>query len=391
MAAPPIYLDHAATTPVLPEVRDAMDPYLRGDAFGNPSSPHQVGRAARAALDEARYQLGHTLGADPASVVFTSGGTEADNLAVLGRALAVRDAGGPFRVAVSAIEHKAVVAAAHVVASLGGEMIELPVDSRGMLDRDALTTALDRGVALVSVMWVNNEIGVVQDVAAIAERCAAAGVTFHTDAVQALGKVPVEVSSLGPIILTVSAHKIGGPKGVGALLVQGSHAIAPLLHGGGQQGGVRPGTENVPGIVGFGRAAELAAERLEATSSHTRSLRESFEDRLCRAIPDVRINGADGPRAPHICNVAIPGTDSEAMLMHLDLAGICCSSGSACTTGTVEPSHVLTAIGMPPDLGRASLRFSFGHGNSMDEIDRVMDALPAIIARVRSLGEVLRR
>jgi cysteine desulfurase len=391
MPQPVIYLDNAATTPVLPEVREAMLPFLGDGPFGNPSSPHQAGRVVRAAVEEARRQVAAALDADPKWVLFTSGGTEADNLAVLGGALAARAGGRPFRVAVSATEHKAVLAAAHAVEDLGGQAIVMPVDAHGVLDIDALDRALVDGADLVAVMWANNETGVLQHVGTVARRVAEAGGWLVCDAVQALGKVPVSLRDLPRTMLTVSAHKIGGPKGVGALVAPDPHAIHPLIHGGGQQGGVRPGTENVPGIVGFGRAAQLAADRLTASAAHTTELRDTFERALRAALPDVIVHGAPAPRTPHVSNVALPGADSEALVMHLDLAGICCSSGSACTTGSVTPSHVLTAMDVPRALATASLRFSFGRQNTLAEVEQLVQRLPPIVAKVRELGGALGR
>ncbi len=251
MAKRPVYLDNAATTPVRPEVLEAMLPYLGKDVFGNPSSAHRFGRAARGGVEEAKRTIAEALGAEPAQVVFTSGGTEADNLAVIGSALAARDRGGPFRVAVSAIEHKAVLAAAHALRQLGGEEIILPVNASGVVESEggALVEALTRGVAVASVMWVNNEVGVIQPVARLAERCREAGVCFHSDAVQALGKLPVSLQDVSCTFLTISGHKIGAPKGIGALIVRDRHAVEAIIHGGGQQFGIRPGTENVPGII----------------------------------------------------------------------------------------------------------------------------------------------
>jgi cysteine desulfurase len=323
-------------------------------------------------------------------VVFTSGGTEADNLAVVGAGLAARAAGRPFRVAVSAIEHKAVLGAAHWVDALGGETIVLPVDQHGLLDLAALDQALARGVALVSVIWVNNEVGVVQDVAAIAARCQASGTPLHSDAVQALGKVACTMPA-GCALLTLSGHKIGAPKGVGALILRDRNGVHPIIHGGGQQSGIRPGTENVAGIVALGRAAELAAAEVEDFGRRIGALRDDFERRLSAAILDARVNGADAPRAPHVSNVSIPGTDSEAMLMHLDLAGIACSSGSACSTGSVDPSHVLTAMGVPWERAVAALRFSFWKRNTPQDVDYVVEQLPGIVAKVRQLAGVLGR
>jgi cysteine desulfurase len=391
MSARLTYLDHAATTPVRPEVREAMLPYLGEDAFGNPSSAHRFGRAARAGVEEAKRLVAAALGAEPNQVIFTSGGTEADNLAVIGAALAARERGGPFRAAVAATEHKAILAAAHAVVHLGGEEIVLPVGGDGAVDEAALDLALARGVAVVSVMWVNNEVGTIQPIARLAERCRAAGVCFHTDAVQAFGKVPVSVRDVPATLLTISGHKIGAPKGIGALVVRDRRAVEAIIHGGGQQFGLRPGTENVPGIIALGRAAELAAAEQAEEARRLRILRDDLEARLTALFPDARVNGREGTRAPHVLNVSFPGTDSEAMLMHLDLAGIACSAGSACSTGSVEPSHVLTAMGVPPELGVAALRFSFGRTSEAADVEALCGALPKIVEKVRSLAAVLHR
>jgi cysteine desulfurase len=385
------YLDNAATTPVRPEVLEAMLPYLGKEAFGNPSSAHRFGRAARAGIEEAKRAVATAVGAEPNQVVFTSGGTEADNLAIIGAALAARDRGGPFRVAVSATEHKAGLAAAHAVQHLGGEEVILPVTASGQVESDTLATALERGVAVVSVMWVNNEVGTVQPVAELATRCCDAGVLFHSDAVQAFGKVPVSLRDVTCALLTISGHKIGAPKGVGALIVRDRTAVEAIIHGGGQQFGIRPGTENVPGIVGLGVAARLAAEEQQSLAARLRDLRDELERRLVAIVPDALINGWTGARAPHITNVSIPGTDSEALLMHLDLAGIACSSGSACSTGAVEASHVLTAMGVPRELGVAALRFSFGKDSTLEDVEAVSAVLPKIVEKVRSLSAVLHR
>jgi len=391
MPSPAVYLDNAATTPVLPEVREAMAPFLGAEAFGNPSSPHHYGRAARSAVEQARRQVAAAVGAEPAWVYFTSGGTEADNLAVLGGALASRAAGRPFHVAVSAIEHKAVHAAAHTVEAFGGAATDIRVDGSGLVDVDALDEALSAGVHVAAVMWVNNETGIVQHARTLADRCEAAGAWLACDAVQALGKVPCSIADLPRTMLAMSAHKIGGPKGVGALVLPDPHAVQPLIHGGGQQGGVRPGTENVPGIVGFGVAAELASRQLTERGAHLSQLRDAFEQGVRTAIPDAVFHVTDAPRAPHVASIAFPGTDSEAMLMHLDLAGICCSSGSACTTGSVTPSHVLTAMGVPHDLAVATLRFSFGTQNTMEDVERALDVLPRVVAKVRDVNAALGR
>ena len=386
-----VYLDNAATTPVRPEVLDAMLPYLGAEAFGNPSSAHRFGRAARAGVEQAKRAVAEAVGAEPNQVVFTSGGTEADNLAIIGAALAARDRGGPFRVAVCATEHKAVLAAAHAVKHLGGEEIILPVTAGGTVDASAFDAAVAGGLAIASVMWVNNEVGAVQPIARMAARCRDAGVPFHSDAVQAFGKVPVSFSDAPCTLLTISGHKIGAPKGIGALVVRDRHAVEAIIHGGGQQFGIRPGTENVPGIVALGKAAELAVQEQAAVATRLGALRDGFERQLLAVVPDAVVNGWTGDRAPHISNVSIPGTDSEALLMHLDLAGIACSSGSACSTGSVEPSHVLTAMGVPRELGIAALRVSFGKDSTAEDVETLIAALPRIVEKVRSLSAVLHR
>jgi len=385
------YLDNAATTPVRPEVLETMLPYLGKEAFGNPSSAHRFGRAARAGVEEAKRAVAEAVGAEPNQVVFTSGGTEADNLAIIGAALAARERGGPFRVAVSATEHKAALAAAHAVKHLGGEEVILPVNASGVIEPGTLEQALRRGLAIVSVMWVNNEVGTLQPVADLATRCSDAGVLFHTDAVQAFGKIPVSLRDVNCTLLTISGHKIGAPKGIGALIVRDRKAVEAIIHGGGQQFGIRPGTENVPGIVGLGTAVRLAAQEQAALAPRLRELRDELERRLLAIVPDAVINGWQAERAPHISNASIPGTDSEALLMHLDLAGVACSSGSACSTGAVEPSHVLTAMGVPRELGVAALRFSFGKDSTLEDVETVETLLPKIVEKVRSLSAVLHR
>jgi cysteine desulfurase len=391
MSQPPVYLDHAATTPVRPEVLEAMLPFLTDTAFGNPSSPHRFGRAARAGIEQAKRQVAAAVGAEPNQVVFTSGGTEADNLAIIGSGLAAREHGGRMLVAVSATEHKAVLAAAHAVTHLGGEEEILAVNRQGVVEMDTLDQALARKPAAVSVMWVNNETGVVQPVQEIAARCRDAGCGFHTDAVQAFGKIPVSVRDLPCTLLTLSGHKIGAPKGIGALIIRDRKAVEAIIHGGGQQFGIRPGTENVAGAVALGRAAELAIAELEAHASRLGTFRDALASRIRGAVADVVINCEDGPRAPHILSVMIPGADSEALLMHFDLAGIAVSSGSACSTGAVEPSHVLTAMGIPRDIALGAIRFSLGHETTSGDIDRAAEVFPSVVNKVRKLAGVLGR
>ena len=391
MTRPPVYLDHAATTPVRPEVLEAMLPYLTDQAFGNPSSAHRYGRAARAGIEQARREVAQAVGAEPNQVIFTSGGTEADNLGIIGAALASRDRGGSVCAVVSAIEHKAVLAAAHAVCHLGGREIVLPVDGRGRVSLEALDAALAERPAVVSIMWVNNEVGVVQPVAEIAQRCRATGVVFHTDAVQAFGKLPVSMADLPCTLLTLSGHKIGAPKGVGALIVRDRKAVEAIIHGGGQQYGIRPGTENVAGAVALGRAALLAAREQPEEAPRLRALRARLAERLRAAVADLTVNGDDGDTAPHVLNVAVAGADSEALLMHLDLAGVAASSGSACSTGAVEPSHVLVAMGVPRELALGAIRFSLGRESTDEDVDRVAEVMPAVVAKVRQLAGVLGR
>jgi cysteine desulfurase len=386
----PVYLDHAATTPVRPEVLEAMLPFLQ-TAWGNPSSAHRMGRSAKAGLEQAKRETAEALGVEPNQVIFTSGGTEADNLAIIGAGLAAQAAGRPMHVVTTAIEHKAALAAAHAVKRLGGHETILPVDRRCLLDLAALDAVLAEHPALVSIMWVNNEIGVVQPMAEIGARCSAAGVPLHSDAVQAFGKLPIDMAAIGCQLLSISGHKIGAPKGIGALIVRDRKIIEAILHGGGQQFGIRPGTENVAGAVALGRAALLASRELDDHAKRMLVLRDTLEQRLREAVPDLYINGHDAPRAPHVLSVSIPGAEAEALLMHLDLAGICVSGGSACSTGAVEPSHVLTAMGIDPTLSLTTLRFSLGHETTAADIDRVAEVFPGVVARVKGLGVALGR
>ncbi len=399
MAVRRIYLDHAATTPVRAEVRDAMLPFLCDETFGNPSSGHHFGRQARAALETARKRVAEALGAQQREILFTSGGTEADNQAILGCAMAAcrgTDLSGAH-IVTSPIEHKAILAALHEAERLGAHATILPVSSDGIIDLEALDRLLGGREpggkpSVVSVMWVNNETGVIQPVAEIAARCAAAGVPFHTDAVQALGKVPVRLGDIpGISFCSVSAHKIGGPKGVGAIYVRERKGMHPLLHGGGQQGGLRPGTENVPGAVAIGVAAELAAREQPETARRVGTIRDAVQAGLKDRVQDLVVHGEQAPRGPNILLVSAPGTDSEAMLMHLDVAGLACASGSACSTGAVEPSHVLTAMGVPRDLAVAAVRMSFGSLSSDDQVPVITETFAQVVDKVRQLRAVLAR
>ncbi|HEY8483305.1 MAG TPA: cysteine desulfurase family protein [Longimicrobiales bacterium] len=379
-----IYLDHAATTPLRPEVREAMAPYL-GERFGNPSSVHRWGREARAALEDARERVAAALGAGRREVVFTGGGTEADNLAVLGRWRAARRAGWPGPVVCSAVEHKAVLGAVREAGREGAEVVYLAVDEEGRVLLDAVDEALAARPSVVSVMWGNNEVGTLQPVAEIGARCRSAGVVFHSDAVQAFGKVRVRVDEVPVDLLTISAHKIGGPKGIGALYVRSGVEVVPLTHGGGQEWGLRPGTENVAAAVGFAVAAELAVREQEAEAARLAALRDRLEQGLKERVPGLVVNGGGAARLPHLLDVSVPDVDQEAILVALDLEGIAVSSGSACQSGTVEPSHVLVAMGRARE-NEASLRLSLGRTTTEEDVAQVIERFPAVVARVRELA-----
>lgn len=376
------YLDHAATTPLREAVAEAMARH-GVDVFGNPSSVHRWGRASRASLEEARERLAAVVGATRREVVFTGGGTEADNLAVLGRWRAVK--GG---VVCSAVEHKAVLGAARAAGGEGAEVLLLGVDGAGRVEPESLDEALRWRPAVVSVMWGNNEVGTLQPVEALAERCRAAGVAFHSDAVQALGRVPIRMDRVPVDLLSVSAHKVGGPKGVGALVVRDGVKLEPLVHGGGQESGLRPGTQNVAGAVGLAVAAELAESERSSEALRLAGLRDRLGTALRDAVPGLRQNGA-GPSLPHILNVSFPSVDQEMLLASLDMEGIGVASGSACQSGTVEPSHVLVAMGAAgaPGETAASVRFSLGRTTVEADVERAVAVVPRVVERLRSLAD----
>lgn len=379
----PIYLDYAATTPVREEVRDAMLPMLCG-RFGNPSSTHRWGREARAILENARARIAATLGASPMEVVFTRGGTEADNLAIWGRVRVSPDS----PVICSAIEHKAILATARAAEAAGTRLTVLDVDQDATVAEDALNGLLDCAPSVVSVMWANNEVGAIQPVPRLAQDCADAGVAFHTDAVQALGKVRIRVDEVPVSLLSISAHKIGGPKGVGALFVRRGTKIAPMIFGGGHERGLRAGTEDVAGAVGFALALELADRERESEVSRIAGLRDRLEEGLRERVPDLIVNAKGANRLPNILNVTVQGADSEALLLTLDLQGLAVSSGSACSSGAIAPSHVLTSMGINPELAGPSIRFSLGHETTETEIDTVIAEVPKLVERLRALREV---
>ncbi len=381
---PLVYLDHAATTPVREEVLEAMRPYY-GDRFGNPSSSHRWGREARAALDEARERVGRCLGARPDEISFTSGGTEGDNLAILGawRALKTK---GRTAIVTTPIEHKAILGAVHQAAREGAEERVLGMTPDGTIDPISFDQLVDGQVAVCSMMWVNNEIGSIQPVPELAAKAKDRGALVHTDAVQAFGKIPIDASSQHFDFLTISGHKFGAPKGIGALFVRRGTAVEPLMHGGTQERGRRPGTENVAAAIGLARAAELAVAECQSHCERLELLRERLEAGITQRVPDVVIHGQGARRAPHILNLSVPGTDSESLLMALDLKGIAASGGSACQTGSISPSHVLTALGVRPDLASAAIRLSLGALTTEECIDRVLDVFPTLVAKARRLA-----
>jgi len=384
MPVDPIYLDHAATTPVREEVFEAMKPFY-GPRFGNPSSTHRWGREARAALDEARERVGRCLGARPDEICFTSGGTEADNLAILGAWRALK-AKGRTAVVTTPIEHKAILGAVHQTTEEGAEERLLAMTPDGVIDPASFDKLVDGQVAVCSMMWVNNEIGSIQPIPELAAKAKSRGAMVHTDAVQAFGKVPIDAQTQQFDFLTISGHKFGAPKGIGALFIRRGTHIEPLMHGGTQDRGRRPGTENVAAAVGLARAAELTIAECQAHCAHLRKLRERLEAGILAKIPDAIIHGRGAERAPHIVNVSVPGTDSESLLMALDLRGIAASGGSACQSGSISPSHVLTAIGVRPDLASAAIRMSLGVLTTDQSVDRVLEVFPALVAKARQLA-----
>jgi cysteine desulfurase len=389
------YLDHAATTPMLPEAVRAMTAAL--GEHGNPSSLHASGRRARRAVEEARERVGAALGARPSEVVFTAGGTESDNLAVKGIYWARRDA-TPSRnvVLASSVEHHAVLDAVEwLAAHEGAEVVWLPVDELGRLRIEAVADALEQHgdrVALATVMWANNEVGTVQPVAELAAMAAARGIPFHTDAVQAIGQLPVDFASCGASALTVAGHKLGGPHGTGALLLGRDVACTPLLHGGGQERDVRSGTLDTPGIVAFATAVESAVKAQVERASQLGALRDELVERVRAAVPDAILNGDPGNRLPGNAHFSVPGCEGDALLMLLDARGIECSTGSACSAGVAQPSHVLVAMGADVERARGSLRFSLGHTSTGADVDALVNALGAVVERARRAGEAsLRR
>lgn len=383
------YFDHNATTPVDPVVLEAVTRALRDD-FGNPSSVHHFGQRAKAVLDTARTAVARLVNGEPSEIVFTSGGTEADNFAIRGVAEALEPSGRRHLIA-SAIEHEAVLMTLKALARRGWKTTLLPVDSTGIVSPDALREAMTDETALVSIMHANNEIGTVQPVRELAAIAHERGALFHTDAVQSAGKIPLDVRALGVDLAAISAHKFNGPKGVGALWIRRGTRLNAILTGGKHERNRRAGTENVAGIAGFGVAAELAVKKLDAEAARLRALRDRLEAGILERIPGTAVNGAREPRVPNTTNISFEGIEAESLLIALDLEGFAVSTGSACSSGTLEPSHVLRAMGFPPHRTQNSIRISLGAGNTDAEVDAFLEKLPGVVEKLRMVTGVRRR
>lgn len=383
------YFDHNATTPVDPVVLEAVTRALRDD-FGNPSSVHHFGQRAKAVLDTARTAVARLVNGEPSEIVFTSGGTEADNFAIRGVAEALEPSGRRHLIA-SAIEHEAVLMTLKALARRGWKTTLLPVDSSGIVSPDALHEAMTDETALVSIMHANNEIGTVQPVRELAAIAHERGALFHTDAVQSAGKIPLDVRALGVDLAAISAHKFNGPKGVGALWIRRGTRLNAILTGGKHERNRRAGTENVAGIAGFGVAAELAVKKLDAEAARLRALRDRLEAGILERIPGTAVNGAREPRVPNTTNISFEGIEAESLLIALDLEGFAVSTGSACSSGTLEPSHVLRAMGFPPHRTQNSIRISLGAGNTDAEVDAFLEKLPGVVEKLRLVTGVRRR
>jgi cysteine desulfurase len=378
-----IYLDHNATTPVDPAVLDAMLPFFSAD-FGNASSIHTFGQQARSAVETAREQITTLLNARPQEIVFTSGGTESDNHAIFG--VIANATGNAKHIITSAIEHEAVLNACQFLEKQGATITYLPVSREGLVDPEDVRRALRPETALISIMHANNELGTVQPLQEIGRIAAEADVYFHTDAVQSIAKIPVDVNALQLDLLSLSGHKFYAPKGVGALYIKSGTRLRQLLYGGHHQRGFRPGTENVPGIVGLGKAADLARLALTEDASRISSLRDQLESELLARIPNTFANAANAPRTPNTANLTFLGIEGEALVISLDLKGLACSTGAACSSGAVEPSHVLTAIGLSSAEARASIRFSLGRQTTPDQIAAALEIISASVAQLRELS-----
>ncbi|SDF85481.1 cysteine desulfurase [Thermoanaerobacter thermohydrosulfuricus] len=381
-----IYLDNAATTPVDKRVLEAMLPYY-SDVFGNPSSPYSYGQEAKKAIEEAREKVAKALGADADEIYFTSGGSESDNWALKGVAYALKNKGN--HIITTEIEHHAVLHTCRYLEKEGFKVTYLPVDEYGLVKPEDLKKAITDKTILVSIMFANNEIGTIEPVDELVKIAHEKNVYFHTDAVQAVGNIPIDVKKLDVDLLSLSAHKIYGPKGVGALYIKNGVKIHSLIQGGTQEKNRRAGTENVPGIVGLGEAIELITKNLDSHINKLTFLRDKLINGILEKIPYTRLNGHPTKRLPGNVNVSFEFIDGESLILNLDMAGICASSGSACTSGSLEPSHVLLAIGLSKELARGSLRLTIGKDNTEEDIDKVLEVLPQIVKRLRSISQIV--
>ena len=385
-----VYLDYNATTPAEPEVLDAMLPYFSAE-FGNASSIHTFGQKARAAVETAREQVAALISARPQEIFFTSGGTESDNHAIFGIVGSSSAVSGAHpHVITSFVEHEAVLNACQALEKQGVDVTYLHVDQDGLIDLEDLRSVIRKETVLITIMHANNELGTVQPLEEIGRIAKEADVYFHTDAVQSAGKIPIDVNQFQLDLLSLSGHKLYAPKGIGALYVRGGTRLKQLLYGGHHQRGMRPGTENVAGIVGLGKAAETARQSLANDAKRLSALRDQLEHGLLHRVPHSRINGGRAPRTPNTANLVFPGVEGEALLIALDLKGLACSTGAACSSGAVEPSHVLTAIGLPAEEARASLRFSLGRHTTQADIDFALRVVPAAVAQLRQLSPTYR-
>lgn len=378
-----VYLDNNATTPVEPTVLEAMLPFFCTD-FGNASSIHSYGQRCRGAVETARSQVAALLGAKPGEIIFTSGGTEGDNLAIFGVACAVP--GEKKHIITTRVEHNAVINVCQELQRRGVEVTFVPVSREGVVDPEEIRRALRPETVLISVMYANNELGTVQPLEEIGRIAAEADVYFHTDAVQAAGKIPIDVEKLGVDLCAISGHKLNAPKGVGALYVRPGTHVQPHTFGGRHERGRRPGTENVPGIVGLGKACELAQKWVTGDGPRVAALRDRLQDTLLALVPETRPNGSRAPRTPNTANITFFHIEGESLVIALDMRGLACSTGAACSSGAVEPSHVLTAIGMPPEEARASIRFSLGHNTTADDVDFALSVIPGAVEKLRELS-----
>lgn len=376
-------MDHNATTPLNHEIFKAMQPYFE-EKFGNASSIHAFGREAKEAMEKAREQVAKLLGADPSEIVFTSGGTESNNFALKGLSWANEDWGK--RIITSQIEHHAVLNPCEFLEKQGFEVVRLKVDKEGRVDLDQLQEAINEETLLISIMHANNEVGTIQDIKTIGKIAKEKDVYFHTDAVQTVGKIPIDVKQCHIDLLSLSAHKIYGPKGVGALYIRKGTKMWPLQHGGHHERNRRAGTENVPGIVGLGKACEISLHTMKGEADYLQDLRDRLQHGIEELIDDVYLNGHATFRLPGTLSMCFQYVEGESIVLNLDLNGVAASSGSACTSGSLEPSHVLMAMGVPPDLAQGSVRFSLGRDNTKEDVERVLEVLPEIIQRLRKMS-----